>query len=599
MKNISFDNVNLNSGFWAEKQKLIREVSMKNVCKRFEETGRFEGTKLSWKEGQPNKPHVYYDSDIAKWIESVAYILTKHDAPELREYASNVIDAIVSSQDEDGYYNQYYQIFEKDKRFTDRNAHELYCLGHLIEAAVAWYNALGEDKLLRAVEKYVDYVIKCFITDKTAKFASPGHEEIELALVKLYDLTKEKKYLDLALHFINIRGTAEDPGGYINIQAHIPVREQRTAEGHSVRAVYLYSAMADLALRTGDESLKETCLDIYRNITTKRMYITGGIGSSASGEMFSYDYDLPNIHAYAESCANLGLALFCRRLNLLDESSDYADTIERVIYNGFLSSVSLDGKSFFYENPLEIDPALLQRRGEQYPITQRLEVFGCSCCPPNITRFISSIGDFIYNVDGNRVYINQFISNSAEFDFMGEKAEISMESGFPYDGKVKIVWNGPEAEIMIRLPSWCDNYKADEKGYIRRTVQNGDVLCFDFEMKTVMYEADPRVRENAGRFALTRGPLIFCLEGVDNGSYLKDISVKSDGDIIMGYDKNLDLPVMIVDGYRRKHTDREKLYQPVTDDYINLKLKFIPYFAFANRGETEMLIWTQIRRECK
>lgn len=326
------------------------------------------------------------------------------------------------------------------------------------------------------------------------------------------------------------------------------------------------------------------------------MYITGAIGSSASGEMFSYDYNLPNIHAYAESCANLGLALFCRRLNLLDESSDYADTIERIIYNGFLSSISLDGKSFFYENPLEIDPALLQRRGEHYPITQRLEVFGCSCCPPNITRFISTIGDFIYNVGNNRVYVNQFISNSAEFDFMGEKANISIESGFPYDGKVKIVWNGSDAELMIRLPSWCDKYMADEKGYIKKTVHNGDVLCFDFEMKAVLFEADPRVQENSGRFALTRGPLIFCLEGVDNGSYLRDISVKADGDMIMGYDKDLDLPVMIVDGYRRKYSDREKLYQPVSDNYVNLKLKFIPYFAFANRGETEMLIWTQFKR---
>ncbi|MGI6742184.1 MAG: glycoside hydrolase family 127 protein [Eubacteriales bacterium] len=596
MKNISFDKVNIDSGFWADKQKLVREVSMMNVCKRFEETGRFEGAKLNWKEGQPNKPHVFYDSDIAKWIESVAYILAKHDAPELREYASNVIDTIAASQDEDGYYNQYYQTCENDRRFTNRDAHELYCLGHLIEAAVAWYNAVGEDKILNVVEKYIDYVIKCFITDKTAKFASPGHEEIELALVKLYDLTKKEKYLDLALHFTNIRGTENDTDRVFYNQSHLPVREQRTAEGHSVRAVYLYSAMADLALRTDDEELKEACIDLYRNITRKRMYITGAIGSSASGEMFSYDYNLPNIHAYAESCANLGLALFCRRLNLLDENSDYADTIERIIYNGFLSSISLDGKSFFYENPLEIDPALLQRRGEHYPITQRLEVFGCSCCPPNITRFISTIGDFIYNVGNNRVYVNQFISNSAEFDFMGEKANISMESGFPYDGKVKIVWNGPDAELMIRLPSWCDKYMADEKGYIKKTVHNGDVLCFDFEMKAVLYEADPRVQENSGRFALTRGPLIFCLEGVDNGSYLRDISVKADGDMIMGYDKDLDLPVMIVDGYRRKYSDREKLYQPVSDNYVNLKLKFIPYFAFANRGETEMLIWTQFKR---
>ena len=595
MNIITFDHVDINGGFWQEKQSLIRNVTMMNVYKRFKETGRFDGMKLNWKEGMPNKPHIFYDSDVAKWLESAAYLIQKSPDEELEKIVDDTVEDIADGQDEDGYFNQYYQTCEpKENRFTNRDWHELYCLGHLIEAAVAYYNATGKDKLLKCVEKYVDLVIKCFVTEKTAKFSSPGHEEIELALVKLYDLTKEQKYLDLALHFVNIRGTEDDIGRADYNQSHLPVREQFTAEGHSVRAVYLYSAMADLAKRTDDEKLKEACLKLYDNITRRRMYITGAIGSSAAGERFSYDFNLPNIHAYAESCANLGLALFARRMNVLDADSRYADTVEKIIYNGFLSGLSLDGKAFFYENPLEIDPALLKRQGDRFPITQRLEVFGCSCCPPNITRFIASIGDFIYSVSDETVYVNQYITNHAEFEFKGKSVSVDMTSGFPYNGRVSMTWHGDPAIIALRLPEWCSAYKADADGYIRRYVTDGQTLEYDFEMKVLIMDADPRVQEDSGRYAVVRGPIVWCMEGVDNGSCLRDVEIDSASEFTVESDDTLCVPALFCSGWRRPTEGREKLYAPRTADRIPVKVKMIPYFAFANRGETEMLIWARV-----
>ncbi|MCR5264105.1 MAG: glycoside hydrolase family 127 protein, partial [Clostridiales bacterium] len=569
MRNITFDHIDINGGFWQQKQRLIRDVTMMNVYNRFKETGRFDGMKLNWKEGMPNKPHIFYDSDVAKWLESAAYLIQKAPAPEMEKIVDETIADIAAGQDEDGYFNQYYQTCEpKENRFTNRDWHELYCLGHLIEAAVAYYKATGKDLLLKCVEKYVDLVIKCFVTEKTAKFSSPGHEEIELALVKLYDLKKDQKYLDLALHFVNVRGTEDDIGRADYNQSHLPVREQFTAEGHSVRAVYLYSAMADLAERTGDEGLKNACLKLYHNITEQRMYVTGAIGSSSNGERFSFDYNLPNIHAYAESCANLGLALFARRIALLDTDARYADTIETVIYNGFLSGLSLDGKAFFYENPLEIDPALLKRHGEHFPITQRLEVFGCSCCPPNITRFIASIGDFIYNADDDAVYVNQYISNHAEFDFKGGKVSADMTSCFPYDGKVSFTWHGAPAVVAFRKPGWCDSIKAGSDGYIRLEMKDGETADFDFEMKPLIIDADPRVQEDSGRYAVKRGPLVWCMEGVDNGDYLRDVELDPAGGFETGFDEALGVGTLLCDGWRRPVESRKNLYAPRSSERV-------------------------------
>ncbi|HBE14606.1 MAG TPA: hypothetical protein DCY74_10590 [Clostridiales bacterium] len=453
MKKVTYASCHITGGFWANMQKLIRETSMHAVYNRFDETGRIGAFRCDWKEGMDNKPHYYWDSDVAKWMESVAYIIRKYPNQELEEAVETLIDQIEKNQGADGYFNIYFTVVMPEKRFSNRDWHELYCAGHLIEAAVAWYETTGRDRFLHMMCRYADYIEKVFIIDGSAGYVTPGHEEIELALVKLYDVTGEKRYIKMVQFFLDHRGYNEkNEGDSINIQAHKPVREQYTAEGHAVRAMYLACAMADVALRMGDKNLKFACEKMFENIINQRMYITGGIGSSAVGEAFTVDYDLPNITAYTETCAAIGLALFAQRMMLLDMNGVYGDVIEKVLYNGFLSGISLDGKAFFYENPLEIPPAEQKAPGVRYPITKRLEVFRCSCCPPNITRFVSSVGDFLYTVDEKGIYCHQFMESVYE----GEDFTLMMKTDYPHSGKVRFDYRGQPTTLFVRVPGWCD-----------------------------------------------------------------------------------------------------------------------------------------------
>ncbi|MBQ9116931.1 MAG: glycoside hydrolase family 127 protein, partial [Clostridia bacterium] len=384
MKTVDFAKTRITGGFWKKKQDMVRNTTVKAVYDRFCDTGRFDAFKFDWKEGMPNKPHIFWDSDVAKWIEGVAYLTEIKREPKLEKIVDETVELIEKNQDENGYFNIYFTVIEPQRRFQTRNDHELYCAGHLMEAAVAYYKATGKRKFLDCMCKYADYIEKRFKIDRDTGFTTPGHEEIELALVRLYEATGEKRYLDLATFFVDERGSKDEPfANWANskyCQAHLPVREQTTAEGHAVRAVYLYCAMADLALRNGDAELKKACETIFSDIIEKKMYITGGIGSSSVGEAFTVAYDLSNLLAYTESCAALGLALFANRMLNMDADSRYSDTIERVLYNGFMSSTSLDGKSFFYENPLEVIPYLHTRdtsknnRSMHWPQMTRSEV---------------------------------------------------------------------------------------------------------------------------------------------------------------------------------------------------------------------------------
>ena len=471
MKNkyLPYINTEITGGFWAEKQKLIRNVTLDAVYDRFADTGRIGAFEMNYKEGDPNRPHYFWDSDVAKWMESVAYLTAKEKMQKQEKRVDHLADCIERGRLDNGYFNIYFEQLAPDMIFKDRDCHELYCAGHLLEAAVEYYKATGKKKLLDLLTDYMDYIKRIFVDENSAAFSSSGHEEIELALIKLYDLTDDKKWLDLSLHFVNMRGHGTKPGkdsahSDYN-QDHLPVREQFTAEGHAVRACYLYCAMADLALRCDDDGLKNACEKLFDNITQRKMYITGGIGSTAAGERFEEDFRLPNDTAYAETCAALSLALFARRMSLLDVDGKYADTAEKVIYNGFLSGLSLDGKSFFYENAQEIN--LKERRkheGVHYPITQRVEIFGCSCCPPNVTRFIPSVADFLYVYNGNTVYVNQYMQSVSHF----EGFDISQETNYPYDGKIKISATS-DKKLALRIPGWCDEYSL----YIKESFENG------------------------------------------------------------------------------------------------------------------------------
>ncbi len=606
MKSLTYDKINITGGFWREKQELIRNVTIHNVYKRFSDTGRFDAFNMNWKEGDPNKPHIYWDSDVAKWLESVAYLTMKKREPELEAIVDEVVDKIEKGRMEDGYFNIHYILFKKDERFTRRQDHELYCLGHLIEAAIAYDKATGKRKFLSLMKDYVALVSKIFMDENRDAFITPGHEEIELALVKLYDHTGDKSYLELAEFFIEQRGTNEkgvDPDrdmlGSPYLQAHKPIREQNSAEGHAVRAVYLYSAVADLAERLGDESLKKAAETLFDNIINEKMYITGAIGSTRKGEAFEESYLLPNDTAYAETCAALGLALFARRMGLLDRDAKYADTVERIIYNGFLSGLSLDGKSFFYVNSQEID---LENRKvsrlEKKPITQRVEVFSCSCCPPNITRFISSIGDFVYSYDNSTVYVDQYMESDAEFDGFS----IEQKTNYPFDGNIKIKLSGADKKIALRIPSWCGKYEIKlngkalntelVKGYAMVDAKDGDEIGLDLELTVRHIKADCRVRHIRGFAAVTYGPFVMCMEGVDNGEHLGEVKL-SGLDCRVDFDKKLGLPTIIHPAIREMG---EGLYFDVGSETVEkFDATLIPYFAFANRGETDMRIWIELK----
>lgn len=602
IRTVEFSKTDITGGFWKQKQDLVRKTSIKAVYDRFKETGRFDAVKCDWKEGMPLKPHFFWDSDIAKWMEGVAYLTEKKREPRLEKLVDETVDLIEKNQGADGYFNIYFTVVAPESRFKNRDWHELYCAGHLMEAAVAYYKATGKRKFLDIMCKYADYIEKRFKIDKDTEFVTPGHEEIELALVRLYEETGEKRYLELSEFFINSRGKQDEMlDGRINNrynQSHLPVREQTTAEGHAVRAVYLYCGMADIAYHTGDAELKKACETIFNNIVEKRMYITGGIGSSSCGEAFTVDNDLSNLLAYTETCAALGLALFANRMLRFEADSKYSDTVERVIYNGFMSSLSLDGKSFFYENPLEVIPYLHTRDKSNHagmihwPPMQRSEVFGCSCCPPNITRFIPSIANMLYSESENTIYVHQFMQSRTEIERSGKTIVIEQKTRYPENGKVEIKVSGGDTRLAVRIPGWCDSYEGETvKGYAYFDVKEGQTLAFDFNMRVKLIEARPEVIFDCGRFAVMRGPIVYCMEAVDNGDILRDIRLSARSRFKYGKHQELGVPKLTVKAYRRQRDDGGPMYYERKEQLIETEATLIPYYAFANRGTTEMQVW--------
>lgn len=596
MNNISHKDVAITGGFWKQKQALNARVTARQVYDRFADTYRFDALRCK-PEGYT--PHVYWDSDVAKWIEGVAYILEKQAAPELRALAREAIDIILQNQTPEGYFNSHFQAVEPENRFTDRNQHELYCAGHLMEAACAWRDATGEADFLEAMCRYADYIYQVFLVEQWPNYATSGHPEIELALVRLWLATDKETYRELAWFFLEKRGNnpkdqpVRDWSNMLYSQDQAPLAQQRSAEGHCVRAMYIYCAMAD-GVYHGQEQYREACDALFADVLDHKMYITGGIGSNRLGESFATPYYLPNDEAYTETCAAISLAMFALRLQKLGLDGRYGDVIERVLYNGMLSGIGLKGKTFFYTNPLEIDPSFFEVNPATVhkrwrPAMQRPEVFRCSCCPPNVVRFLSSLGDYLYGEDAGTVYVHQFMESQAQ----GEGWRVCQQTRYPQDGAVHLRLEGNKA-LAVRIPGWCRSFTASvpyrmEKGYAFFDAREVEI---QFDMPVTLYEADPRVQNNAGRAAVMRGPVVYCLEAVDNGTQLRSVRISPKTEFSLEDSAEFGLPLLICKGSRKK--TGQGLYRAWSEDYEETTLKFIPYYGFANRGISEMLVWVAV-----
>lgn len=579
---------------------------------------------------------VFQDTDFSKWIEAVGYSLTQHPDPELEKTADEAIDVVCAAQMPDGYLDTYYIINGMDAALSNlRDHHELYCLGHLVEGAVAYYQATGKDKLLNAACRFADYVAERFGPEEGKCKGYPGHEIAEMALVRLYEVTKDEKYLALSRFFIDERG--QSPNYFIEEerrraekegrpfhpntntayhQADKPVREQDEAVGHAVRAVYLYSGMADVARLTGDDSLKAACERLWRNIVDKKLYITGGIGGTHVGEAFSYAYDLPNDSAYSETCAAIGLAFFARRMLQMSPEREYGDVMEQALYNTVLAGMALDGKSFFYVNPLSVVPEACHRDERlRHVVPVRRKWFGCACCPPNIARIVSSIASYAYTENDDTLLTHLYMGGTLEKDFSGKKLTMTMVSDMPWDGHVSVTLHADapvEGTLAFRLPGWCDAPSIQtektirtENGYayLTGTWQDGETITLDFPMETRLYMSNTHVREDMHQVAITRGPITFCAEEADNGADLHLLRVNADAFGANGEGVQV-LPdsrfghrtvKLAVPGFRQAADAQEVLYTRYhAPEETPCTITMIPYYTWANRGEGEMRVWLNV-----
>lgn len=563
----------------------------------------------------------FQDSDLYKWLESVAYSLATKPDSEMEKLADHAIDLIAGAQTEDGYINTYYTIKEKNARWNNLQfGHELYCAGHLIEAAVEYHNATGKRKILDVAIKFADCIDKVFGLEKGQINGYPGHQEIELALFKLYQVTNEKRYLNLAAYFIKERGKTpnyfdqeQEKPEYIELfpelnvngrdysQSHKPPVEQKVATGHAVRAVYMYSAMADLATELNDTALKEACNTLYTDIVTKQMYITGAIGSASFGERFTSSYDLPNDLVYGETCASVGLMMFCRRMNILHGSAEYADTMETALYNTVLAGISLAGTEFYYVNPLEVNPQIIPENPTFKHIKPtRQKWFDCACCPSNLARTVMGLGLYAYGKTETALYINLFCEGRAKD---GERT-LDIKTQYPFNDTATITAKGGNYTLHIRNPKAApiQSIKLNgnlvelvtENGYISLSrIWQSDVIEIKFDLTPKFIYSAGELQYNAGKAAVVRGPIVYCAEEADNGKLLASYVI-NDGTqpttTPMPEGLLPELSALNINAHKYNHST-VGLYTTEKPTLAPAPLKLIPYFLWANRGENEMRVY--------
>ena len=606
----------------------------------------------------------FQDSDMYKWLEAVSYSLMEKPDENLKALADSVVDLIALAQEDDGYISTFFQLKCPDRKFKDLAwSHELYCAGHFMEAAVAYYEATGSKKVLDVARKNADCICRYFGTGKGQTRGIDGHEEIEIGLMRLYHLTGDEKYLQTASYFLEERGqnpdifieqsAAEHDGkpdlsGILSFpktyfQIHKPVIEQDTAEGHAVRMMYLATAMADVALTAANKKLYEACKKIWRNVVDRRMYITGGVGSTVIGESFTFDYNLPNDTMYCETCASVALMFFARNMLLNEAYGEYADVMERALYNTVLDGMALDGRHFFYVNPLEVNPeASAKDPGKSHVKPVRPEWLGCACCPPNLARLLASLDRYAFHEKDGIVFADLFMSAYAEFQGL----TVEEETEYPWQGSVTFkltttsgedtktecdAQNGCGGRVFaVRIPGWTAYSTLDSGDAVRITLNGkpvevgseisgnvavikdgflyltgpfkADVLKLEFAMPVIKMTAHPAVRADNGKIAVMRGPLVYALESIDNGADLNRLFLRDDTAFTWEFKPDLLNGVGIIKGkgYRIPDSDEKMtLYAPYSPDVEEkaecVELTWIPYFAWANRGINEMSVW--IRQE--
>ncbi len=613
---VPFTSVKVTDHFWGQRLKTNREVTIPLAFRKSEETGRIKNFEKAAHPSEDYKVEGFSfdDTDIYKTIEGASYLLQTYPDKRLEKYIDSILAIVATAQEPDGYLytartmnpKHPHDWAGKERWVAVENlSHEFYNLGHMIEGAIAHYQATGKRNFLDIAIKYADCVCRAIGNAPEQKRLVPGHQIAEMALVKLYLVTGDRKYLDQAKFFLDARGYTGRKDAYS--QAHKPVIEQDEAVGHAVRAVYMYSGMADVAAITGDSSYIKAIDRIWDNIVSKKMYITGGIGARHQGEAFGDNYELPNLSAYCETCAAIGSVYMNYRLFLLHGDAKYFDVLERTLYNGLISGVSLDGGSFFYPNPLASDGGY-----------SRKPWFGCACCPSNISRFIPSLPGYVYAVKDRQVYVNLFLSNRAELKVNDKKVVLEQETSYPWKGdiRLKVLQGNQPFGMNVRIPGWVrgsvlpsDLYAyADHQQPAYRVMVNGqevegelhngyltidrkwkknDVVEIHFDMLPRLVKANEKVAADRGRVAVERGPVVYCAEWPDNDFNVHTLLMNRRPEL-----RVVERPELLY-GLNQIVTDAQALSYDKAGKLAvkDVKLTLIPYYAWAHRGEGDMEVW--------
>ena len=607
LRAVPFSDVQIHDSFWSPRQEVNRTASLPLNLEMLEKSGNIRNLELAAARATSGfTGPVFMDSDLHKALEAASYSLASHPDQALEKRIDELVAKLAAAQLADGYLDSYYIVKEPGNRWTNlRDNHELYCAGHMIEAAVAHFRATGKTNFLTVATRLADHIDSVFGPGK--RLGYPGHPEIELALIKLWRATGEKRYFELARFFIENRGRKffatehhtplqEYDGTYW--QDDVPICDHRNIKGHAVRAAYLLSGATDVAGETQDTALLKMINRVWRNTTRRNMYITGGIGPSASNEGFTHDYDLPNRTAYQETCASVALAQWNHRLALLYGDSRFADVFERSLYNGVLAGVSLDGKRFFYVNPLESE-------GHHH----RSPWFGCACCPPNVARTLASLGGYAYAVSDDSLWVNLYIQGSANATVNGRKVTLNVETEYPWDGKVILkpqVDQTSKFELRLRIPGWCQGatlavdgetiaHPATDRGYlvVGREWKSGDVVELSLPMPVQRIAANPHVLADTGLLAIQRGPLVYCLEACDQSEPLANLVLPRGAELKAQKVDNLLGGVVVVQGFAETAPEQEwsdVLYQAIPDS-TQVPITAIPYYAWDNRKAGPMKVW--------